>query len=59
MADRDPVLVTGAGGTGRLVTERLRAQNTSHVTTIAQAGSEPASATDKQHSMTVTDRRKD
>ncbi|MEV5490313.1 hypothetical protein AB0L47_20275 [Streptomyces bobili] len=58
MADHDPVLVTGAGGTGRLVTERLRAQNTSHVTTIAQAGSESASATD-EHSMTVADRRKD
>ncbi|MDX3233584.1 hypothetical protein [Streptomyces sp. ME19-01-6] len=27
MADHDLVLVTGAGGMGRLVTERLRAQN--------------------------------
>ncbi|MEI5519845.1 hypothetical protein WB401_30835 [Streptomyces brasiliscabiei] len=44
MADHDLVLVTG---------------DASHVTTIAQVGSELASATDKQHSMTVTDRRKD
>jgi nucleoside-diphosphate-sugar epimerase len=27
MADHDLVLVTGAGGVGRFVTERLRAQN--------------------------------
>ncbi|MEU2288552.1 NAD-binding protein [Streptomyces sp. NPDC013178] len=74
MADHDLVLVTGAGGMGRLVTERLRTQNvpvrvlirreddraaemrawgaevvtggTSNVTAIAQAGSEPASATE-------------
>ncbi|MFF1723235.1 Rossmann-fold NAD(P)-binding domain-containing protein [Streptomyces sviceus] len=85
MADHDLVLVTGADGMGRLVTERLRAQNvpvrtdpprgrprgrgagmgaevvtgdTSNVTTIAVAGSEPGSAID-EHSMTVTDRRKD
>ncbi|MFI6012140.1 hypothetical protein ACIBAG_25550 [Streptomyces sp. NPDC051243] len=43
MADHDLVPVTG---------------DTSNVTTIAQAGSEPASATD-EHSMTVADRRKD
>ncbi|MET7654187.1 hypothetical protein [Streptomyces sp. NPDC005486] len=42
MADHDLVLVTG---------------DTSNATTIAQAGSEPASATD-EHQMTVTDRHK-
>lgn len=45
MADHDLVLVTGD-------------TDTSHVTTIAQAGSEPASAPD-EYQMTVADRRKD
>ena len=45
MAEPDLVLVTGD-------------TDTSNDTTIAQASSEPASATD-EHQMTVADRRKD